>query len=194
MRLKNLPPQQLDAQQHVLYKTLQDSISAHLQSFVTTRADGALIGPFNILLHFPKLGIPVWDVFKALADQSALSPQVREITILLTGARFASIYELYAHERVALTIGLTPAEVAALAVGERPRSLDEEANLAFDVVSLLLRGGPMPVTTYRVAREQFGEEGLAELACTIGCYTSIATLLNVFDVSVPGGELADDDF
>lgn len=191
MRLENISPERLDEQQKVLFETLQESISAHLQGFVTARADGALIGPFNILLHFPTLGIPVWGVFKALADHSTLSGPVREMAILLTGAKFAALYELYSHESVALIIGMSDASVAALSVGQRPIGLDDEANLAFDVISGLLKGGPLPMTVYRFAKDRFGAEGLAELACTIGCYTTIATLLNVFDVAVPATELDD---
>jgi hypothetical protein len=191
MRLKNIPPHDFTQEQKRLYETLNSSIERHLQGFVAKREDGALIGPFNALMHFPALGAPVWSVFSALADHSALPPFVREIAILLTGARYSALYELYSHETVALRIGMAPDKVATLAAGQRPGDLTKEEGVAFDVISVLHKGGQIPNTTYKAAVECFGKQGVAELACTAGCYCIIGFLLNSFDVALPGTELAD---
>ncbi len=192
MRLKNIPPSSYTADQQKLGDVLRASIAQHLQGFATSRADGALIGPFNILLHFPELGAAVWNVFSALADRSSLPPSVREIAILLTGPRRSALYELYSHESVALGIGMAFEKVATLAAGQRPSDLTREESIAFDVVSVLNRGGQIPNTTYRAAVDCFGEKGVAELACTVGCYWIIGCLLNSFDVALPGTELAEE--
>lgn len=192
MRLKNISPKSYTEDQKKLHAVLKASIDKHLQGFVTSRSDGALIGPFNILLHFPALGAAVWSVFIALADQSTLPASVREIAILMTGARCSALYELYSHESVALRLGMPLAKVATIAAGQRPNDLTREESIAFDVVSVLNRGGQIPNTTYRAAVECFGEQGVAELACTVGCYSTICSLLNSFDVALPGTELADE--
>lgn len=191
MRLKNIPIGQYTKEQSDLAATLNASIEKHLQGFVTKRDDGALIGPFNILLHYPALGSAVWSVFTALADQSTLPASVREIAILMTGARYSALYELYSHETVALRIGMPPDKVATLAAGQRPADLTREEGIAFDFISILHRGGQVPNTTYKAATECFGEQGVAELACTAGCYCIIGFLLNSFDVALPGTELAE---
>lgn len=192
MRLKNIPPASYNSEQSELYGVLSASITKHLQSFVTARSDGALIGPFNILLHFPRLGSAVWSVFSALADNSTLPAPVREIAILLTGAKNSALYELYSHESVARSIGMPPESVASFAAGLKPEGLSREERVAFDIASTLNRGGPLPDSLYRLGVETFGTLGMAELACTVGCYTTISTLLNTFDVALPGTELADD--
>lgn len=191
MRLRNIPIDQYTMEQSSLAATLNTSIAKHLQGFVTKRPDGALIGPFNILLHYPAIGSSVWSVFTALADHSTLPAAVREIAILLTGARYAAIYELYSHEAVSLGIGMFPDKVATLAAGQRPADLTREEGIAFDIISILHRGGQIPNSTYQAAVGCFGEQGVAELACTAGCYCIIGFLLNAFDVALPGTELAE---
>jgi 4-carboxymuconolactone decarboxylase len=191
VRLRNINPGALTSEQRALYDTMRESIDRYLQGFVTSRSDGALIGPFNILLHFPALGAAIWDLFGVLAKNSKLSKAGREITILLTGAHFCSLYELYSHETVALRAGMSKDSVASLAVGQRPENLGPYENVVFDVVSALLAGKQLPNTTYAVAEECLSREGLAEIGSTIGCYAAIASLLNIFDVALPGTELAD---
>jgi 4-carboxymuconolactone decarboxylase len=98
MRLPVIDPNKLSANQKPLFDELHGSIERYLEGFVTHRPDGTLIGPFNALLHFPNLGQAAWSVFLALNDNPALPPLARKTVILLTGARFASIYEIYSHE------------------------------------------------------------------------------------------------
>jgi hypothetical protein len=191
MRLKYISPDKLNPEQEILYGTMRDSIQRHLQGFITARSDGALIGPFNILLHFPELGNAVWQLFRVLADDARLPKTARETTILLTGAHFSSLYELYSHEAVAMHSGLPSETVAALAVGQCPAEFGRDGDIVFNIVSALLNGKQIPESTYAVAQKKFGQEGLAEIACTIGCYTTLASLLNIFDVALPGTELAD---
>lgn len=56
MRLAPLPPERLSPEQRRLYDDMLAVIEAHLQGFVAKRPDGALIGPFNPMLHFPQYG------------------------------------------------------------------------------------------------------------------------------------------
>lgn len=73
--------------------------------FVYQRDDGALIGPFNAMLHFSMFGAWAW-AFKALREHSELPKPVVQLVILVTGARFGARYEIYAHEIMAEDAGL----------------------------------------------------------------------------------------
>jgi hypothetical protein len=44
-------------------------------------------------------GGPIWDLTKALSLSPTLPPELREVAILVTGARFHAAYEIYAHVR-----------------------------------------------------------------------------------------------
>ncbi len=188
MRLNPLPPEALSPEQRALFDRMIAGIEANLHGFVVKRADGALIGPFNPMLHFPQFGSAVWSVFTALAEHSTLPKAAHEVAILVAGAQYKSRYEIYAHERVAVAAGLAESKIATIAAGVRPSDLTHEEGVAYDCASLLSRGGQLPETTYRAAVQAFGETGTAELVYLVGCYCLISVLLNAYDVSVPGRE------
>jgi alkylhydroperoxidase family enzyme len=189
MRLPIIPPNQLAAGQRPLFDDLSTGIRNNLQGFTTQTPDGSLIGPFNALLHFPAYGTPVWDLFLALAGDSVLPKAAREVVILSTAARFGSIYELYSHEAVAAKSGLTASKIRTIAAGERPTDLNDDESTAYDVAAVLNRGHQVPNSTYDAAVSAFGVQGVAEIAYFVGVYCLISSLLNVFDVNLPGTEL-----
>ncbi len=188
MRLAPLPPNELSPGLKPLYDDMLKGVEAHLKGFVSKRADGALIGPFNPMLHFPQFGQPAWAYTKALIDNSTLPKPAHEVAILVTGARFGSRYELYAQERVGETAGLSKSKVATIVAGERPADLTAEEATAYDLAAALTRGGPLPEATYQAAIEAFGDQGTAEFVYLIGGYCLVSVMLNAYDVSVPGRE------
>jgi 4-carboxymuconolactone decarboxylase len=189
MRMPSIPPSQLTAEQRPLFDKLSAGIREHLQGFTTQRPDGSLVGPFSAFLSFPTYGTPVWDLFLALASNSVLPKAVKEVVILATAARFGALYELYSHEAVAAKSGLTPSKIRTVSAGERPSDLTGEESLAYDVAAVLNRGHQLPNSSYDVAVAAFGVQGVAEIAFLVGCYGLISTLLNTFDVNLPGTEL-----
>ena len=188
MRLPVIAPADVSDEQKPLFDKLHASIERYLYDFDTHKPDGTLIGPFNALLHFPKLGDAAWNVFLALNDAPTLPPLAREVVILVTGARAASIYELYSHEAVAARTGLADAKIRTIAAGQRPSDLTDEEALAYDVAAVLTRGAQVPKSTYDAAVDRFGVTGVAEIAYLVGCYGLICNLLNVFDVAIPATE------
>ncbi len=117
------------------------------------------MGPFNPMLHFPQFGKAAWGVNVALAKNSTLPKPVHELVILVTGSRFTSRYEIYAHELVAGSAGLAASKIASLAAGGRPGDLSDEESIAFDVASVLTRGAQLPDSTYQAAKECFRGAG-----------------------------------
>lgn len=67
MRLAPIAPKDLSPQQLALHNAMKASIEKYLGGFIWQRADGALIGPFNPLLHFPQFGKPILELFRALS-------------------------------------------------------------------------------------------------------------------------------
>ncbi len=188
MKLLPIAPPDRSKDQRPLYESIKANLDAHMHGFVSARADGALIGPFAPMHHFPKYGAAAWRVNTALGENSKLPERAHEVAILVTGARFSSRFELYAHEKVAGGVGLSAATIATIAAGQRPADLSAEEGVAYDVAAVLTRGGQLPESTYQQALEAFGPTGAAELIYLIGFYCLISVLLNGYDVSVPGSE------
>ena len=195
MRAAPFPPTAMPADLRPLHDEMDSYIAEHLKGFVSHRADGALVGPFAPMLRFPAFGRAAWTYTKALIDNAKLPKPAHEVAILATGAVFNSRYELYAHERVAGGVGLSPANIATIAAGQRPTDLTEEEQAAYDVAVTLAGGRQLPQSTYERAVKAFGEERTAELIYLVGGYCLVSLLLNAYDMSVPGREegLPDDE-
>ncbi len=185
MRLQPITPAEMTEEQRTLNEKMVEGIRKNLHGFKSEQEDGALIGPFPAMLHFPQFGAAAWEVFTALSKNSTLPKPAHEVAILATGARLHSRYELYAHERVAAGTGLSSTKIATITAGQRPADLTEEEAIAYDVASRLSQGGQLGDTTYKAAVKAFGDQGTAELFYLIGCYCLISVLLNGYDVPVP---------
>jgi 4-carboxymuconolactone decarboxylase len=103
---------------------MRAGIENSFQGFTSIADNGALLGPWNPWLHEPKFGKPIWELTKALSFSPSLPKPVREVAILLTGAKFRSAYEIYAHVMVAERRGLSDDKLATIVAGSvRPISL-----------------------------------------------------------------------
>lgn len=186
MRAPPVPPAEMSDDVRDLHDEMAGYVAEHLRGFVSTRADGALVGPFPPMLRFPALGRAAWTYTKALIDNASLPKPAHEVAILVTGAAFGARYELYAHERVGEAAGLSPSKVATIAAGQRPPDLTEEEQAAYDVAATLAAGRQLPATTFARAVAAFGEERTAELIYLVGGYCLVSILLNAYDAPVPG--------
>lgn len=185
MRLDFIEPKNLTSEQKPLYDDMKSGIETNFKGFKAIREDGALIGPWNPWLQFPKIGGPMWELVKALSSKPTLPKPVREIAILVTGSHFHSGYELYAHVLMAELRGLDDDTISTIVAGQRPSSLDADESAAYDVASSLVNGGTLPELVYKKALERFGQEGAAELIYLVGLYCMVSVTLNGFDVPVP---------
>jgi 4-carboxymuconolactone decarboxylase len=185
MRLPLLAPSKLSPEQRPLYEDMRKGIETNFKGFSAIDKTGALIGPWNPWLRFPKFGGPVWALVKALSSAPSLPRPVREIAILVTGARFRAAYEIYAHVLVAELRGLPDEKIATIVAGQRPSDLTREEAVAYDLAAALVGGGVLPELTYAQAIKQFGEAGTAEFISLVGLYCMVSVTLNGYDVPVP---------
>ena len=185
MRLPLITPNDLAPEQRPLYDDMRAGIEKSFQGFATIAENGALIGPWNPWLHEPKFGKPCWELTKALSLSPSLPKPIREIAILVTGAKFSAAYEIYAHVLRAEQRGLSDDKIATIVAGQRPSDLTREEAVAYDVASALVDHGPLPELTYRQAVQTFGAHGTAEFIYLVGLYCLVSVTLNGFDVPIP---------
>ncbi len=183
MRLPLLAPDQLSTEQRLFYdRALKQIEDGGFTVFRTRNHSGALLGPWGVFAHSPKVGQAHYDQVEAIAGIGALAARTKQVAILVVGARFRAAYELYAHAAAAARDGLDDATIATLTAGGRPTSLSAEESLAFDIAGALSGGGVLAGATYQAARAVFGELALYELVMTIGLYAQVCVVLNAFDV------------
>ena len=185
MRLQLIEPANLTTEQQPLYQDMKSGIETSFKGFQAIGENGALIGPWNPWIQFSTIGAPMWELVKALSLKPTLPKPVREVAILVTGAKFHSAYELYAHVLMAELRGLDDNIIATIVAGQRPANLADDEATAYDVTASLLAGGVLPALLYDKAVKLFGKEGAAELIYLVGLYCMVSMTLNGFDVPVP---------
>jgi 4-carboxymuconolactone decarboxylase len=185
MRLPLIPPGKLTPVQKSLYDEMRKGIASNFNAFKVEREDGALMGPWNPWLHEPGIGKAIWDLTIAMTANASLPDNVRQVVILVVGARFDAAYEIYAHIAVAEREGMKAERLAALVADLKPTDLTPEENVAFDLAYKLARGGTLPEPLYRLAVKTFGQHGTNELIYLVGLYCMVSTTLNGFNVPVP---------
>ena len=188
MRLPLIPPADLTPEQKSLYDDMRKGIASNFNAFKVLREDGALMGPWNPWLHEPAIGKAIWDLTMAMTANATLPDNVRQIVILVVGARYDAAYEIYAHIAVAEREGMKKERLAALVADLKPTDLTPEENVAFDLAYKLVRGGVLPEPLYRLAVETFGQHGTNEMIYLVGLYALVSTTLNGFNVPVPERE------
>ena len=131
MRLPLIPPADLTPEQRSLYDAMRKGIASNFNAFKVEREDGALMGPWNPWLHEPAIGKAIWDLTLAMTANATLSDNVRQIAILVVGARFDAAYEIYAHIAVAEREGMTAERLATLVADLKPNDLAPDESVAF---------------------------------------------------------------
>lgn len=189
MRLPYVPPEQLTSAQRPLYDAFEATTKQdEYQGFEVRRADGAFVGPWGVMLHFPELAVPLGR-FIALAQKlDGISERARQVVILTIGGRFNVAYELYAHNPLARRAGLRPDQIAALSAGARPVDLAEDELLAADVAGALTRGGEVPGPLYDTAVAALGQDGFDAVVFITVHYLALGVLLNAYDVPAGGAK------
>src|SRR5262245_34963987 len=95
MRLPLISPSDHTSEQRPIYEDMRAGIEQHFQGFSSIAENGALIGSWNPWLHEPKFGRPIWEMIKALSFSPSLPKPVREVAILVTGAKLRAAVRPY---------------------------------------------------------------------------------------------------
>ncbi|MDF1592079.1 MAG: carboxymuconolactone decarboxylase family protein [Desulfobacterales bacterium] len=157
-----------------------------LDSFFTK--EGGLRGPFNAFLYNPVIGEAAQRLGEVLRFEGALSGPLRELAILTAAAKWEAHYEWWAHEKIGRKQGLDDRVIKSLKAGEEPEFGDPAQRLVFAFCRELLVTGHISDRPYAKAVDLLGEAGVVELVFLLGYYTTIAMVLNVFEIPLPEGE------
>ena len=151
---------------------------------------GALFGPSVPLLRSPELLDRTQRLGEYLRYDSALAPRLRELAILVTAAHFHQPYEWHVHAPEALRAGLTPAQLAALAAGERPAGFAADEAVVYEFCVQLHRAHAVDDAAYAAVLGLLGERSLIELAAVCGYYTLLALVMNAAQTALPPGAVS----
>ena len=186
-RLDLLSPSELSAEQKRTYDLIDtDFVSwAEKSGFQSKTSDGRLIGPFNTVLYSPAIGAAFLALQTAEQKNTTLDERVRQVVILTVGAVWGCGYERYAHAAVARRAGLSEATIAALEKGEPAGELSDKERLAQTFTREITANHRVEDGLYTEAQAAFGAQGLVDMLFLAGCYDTVSSLLNAFEVPTP---------
>ena len=176
-----------DRFQPLTYDTLtaeQKAMVEHL--FAGER--GGMNGPFNVTLRSPEMGDRAQKLGAQLRFHSSMPNRLNEMAILMTARFWNAQYEWSAHKKNALTAGLNPSVVEAIATGKRPSSMQPDEEAVYNFGDELLRTREVSDAAFKAAVDRFGERGVVDLTGVMGYYCFVSMMLNIDRYPLPDGE------
>jgi len=152
---------------------------------------GSTEGPFNVQLRSPEMGDLGQQFGAATRFATTVPRKLYELAILVTARHWTAQFEWYAHHRGALRAGLSPAIADAIAVGQRPASMQPDEDAVYDFANELLETKQVSDPTFDRAKRVLGERGVVELINLMGWYTTVSMYLNVDRYPLPPGARAE---
>jgi len=148
---------------------------------------GRVIGPFWPLLRSPGLTKRVQKVGEYIRWHCTLDFKLNEFAALIGARAWNQQYEWWAHTRHALSAGVKPSVVDAIAEGRRPTEMTADEEIVYDFVTELLANHGVSDATYARTVGRFGEEQMMDLIGIVGYYTMLAMVMNVARTAIPDG-------
>lgn len=150
---------------------------------------GGVRGPFNVLLHSPKLADAVQRLGSYVRYDCAVPSKLRELAILITAKHWKAQYEWFAHEKIAREAGLDGGIIEAIRTGRTPDFTEEAEEIVWRFATELYASRRVSDKAFAAAEKRFGLSGVVDLVGLMGHYNVIAMTLNSFEVEVPDGSV-----
>jgi 4-carboxymuconolactone decarboxylase len=167
-----------------------DTMTPEQKTLVTNILAGprtSLDGPFNVLLRSPEMGDLAQKFGAQMRYHSSLPPRLNEFVILITARHWTAQFEWQAHHKIAVTAGLSPTVIDALAAGKRPASMQPDEAAVYNFCTEVLSTKQASDAAFQAAVEKFGERGVVDMLGVMGYYQFVSMMLNVDRYPLPDG-------
>jgi 4-carboxymuconolactone decarboxylase len=134
--------------------------------------------PWSVILRVPDLVVPSLQMRLHNQKNSALSPKLTELAILIAARQWTNNYEWNAHATLAESAGLSRPVIAAVADGRRPERMADDEAIVYDFCNEILHNQSVSDPTYARMLAKFGEPGVVEAASLEGYYTYLSMIMN----------------
>ena len=145
---------------------------------------GGTRGPFLVWLRSPELCEKVEAPGAYCRFESALDPRIRELSLLIAARHFDAQYSWNAHVGKAADLGVSREALAELAENKQPHFTRADEQVACQFSTEILRDHFVSDETFKLALDEFGEQGLVDLIGSLGNFTMLAMLLNAFQMDL----------
>lgn len=138
----------------------------------------ALYGPFIPLLRSPELMDRSSKMGEYLRYKSAIGNKLSELVILIVARHWTQQVEWYLHKPIAITVGVKPEVIDAIADGRTPAGLSEDEQIVYDFSMEINNNKGISDATYNRAKARFGDTGIIDMLGINGYYNFLAIIMN----------------
>jgi 4-carboxymuconolactone decarboxylase len=140
---------------------------------------GPVFGPFEPLMHSPKLMSQARALGDYLRFQSAIGNTLSELAILITARAWGQDYEWSYHKPIAIKVGIKPEIIEAIADGRMPAGMSEDEDAVYQFSTELHHNKRVSDATFARVEKRWGKKGVVDLTGINAYYTLLAMQLNV---------------
>ena len=145
---------------------------------------GKVGAPYQIWLYSPELCERVESLGAYLRWDSAMAPKYRELSLLIAARFFDAQYSWNAHADAAIKEGIRPETLQAIAERRQPDFNDDEERVFYTFAMEVLENHFVTQETFDAARNAFGAQGIVDIIGALGNFSTLAMLLNTFEVDL----------
>jgi 4-carboxymuconolactone decarboxylase len=143
---------------------------------------GRLPGPNKIYVHNPKLAKVMGPLGAYFRSGYSLSEREREIAVCIINSKWHSAYPTSSHEKSAKAAGLGAKKVDAILSGLPTSFDDEREQVIYEMATCLANARWVSKGLYDRALQALGHEGITDVICLMGFYSSVSMTLAFYDV------------
>ncbi|WP_179106826.1 carboxymuconolactone decarboxylase family protein [Variovorax sp. KK3] len=168
-RLRVLQPEHLTPEQHEVVVCIASD----------SDRGGKIPLPYRIALHSPAFTQDWQALGGTLRYRTTLSQDLVELTTLLVAAHWQCDYVTSAHEKAALSAGLSVEFIEAIRAGHPPESMTKAQAHTHEFVRQLLTNQRVTDAAYAMSLDDLGPAGVVELTAIAGYYAMVTLMINV---------------
>jgi 4-carboxymuconolactone decarboxylase len=142
-------------------------------------------GPGSVMIHVPQAHHWATGLNTYLRQEASLPTKVQELAMLVTARELDCQHIWNAHATSARRAGVPDGVVDALRARHVLPELAAEEAAVVQFGQEFFRTHRVSRGAFQAALEQFGRQGVVELALIFGNYSMLAVLINAFDTELP---------
>ncbi len=154
---------------------------------VAALRNGAVSGPYGVLLHSPEVAIRGAALGNYVRFKSTLTPEQREIAILTVARNFDAEVMWAGHVRLGRDAGVREEVIETIGRrGDLSGLSDEEADIS-RYVNELYSHNRISDGSFAALHARLGDQGIVDLTGLVGYYAFVGSVLNAFEIEPPEG-------
>ncbi len=143
---------------------------------------GSLLDLYRMLLHSPPVAAGWLRYLTAIRHQCALPGPIRELVIMQISLLNGSSYEAEQHGPVALSEGVSGAQLSELRDWRRSATFNSREKTALAYAEEMTRNIRVPKAIFEAVQHEFDAQMLVELTATIAAYNMVSRFLEALEI------------